>query len=100
VAYEAFADDDATGNQRLQSRVLLTPPLDPAAVAGADGDPPGDAGADGGPRPEEPGVKSRGGGCGCALGAPATAIGWAPGLPGLLGLLGVLAMRLPRRRRR
>jgi MYXO-CTERM domain-containing protein len=57
VAYEAFLDDDATSNQRIVTRSVLTPPLDPTT----------DPGPAVGPGPELAPVRTGGGGCACTL---------------------------------
>jgi hypothetical protein len=74
VAYETFADDDATGNQRLHVRLLGTPPLD-VPDGGATGDAPSDTRS--GDDDDTRAARSRGGGCDCAVeGAPPSASRW------------------------
>jgi hypothetical protein len=94
VAYDAFVDDDATGNQRLLTRQLTTPALPPG-----DGGPSADAahvdaGADASVDMEPPRAQAGGGGCDCALGGTPTA-------PALCWVLAVVAaLQRARRRRR
>ena len=106
VTFDTFADDDATGNQRLRSRRLLTPPLDPSLVAPPDAGvsadaAPGDAlnGSNDG-RASAQGARLRGGGCDCRLERRRPSSQGAALILSLILALAVFSVGRSRRRRR